>query len=121
MSARAQAHDILFRQGQQAKAIVHLQDNPIASEHQMRAAGVPYYARCTLQLDWKTRHGQSSKDFLVIHSGKEKSSAYCKDAVWLISAERGFHADSPAPWLRTAVVRACWHGPNHDGRYKEPH
>ena len=82
----------------------------------MRASGIAYYAACTLQLNRKTRHGQRSKDFLIIDSGRESSSAYNKDTLWLISHDPAFNNGIGTAWLQNAVVRSCWHGPNQDGR-----
>ncbi|KAK9841693.1 hypothetical protein WJX74_010223 [Apatococcus lobatus] len=89
-----------------------------AREDQMRAFGVPYYTRCTLQLNRKGRPGQPIKDYLVIQCSKEKSSAYSKDGLWLISTHPTFHVGTRSPWLQNAVVRSCWHGPNQDGRFQ---
>jgi AAA domain len=56
-------------------------------------------------------------------SGREKSSAYHRNDLWVLSSTPLLHdaaAGGPGdsrrrPWV--AVVRSCWHGPNPEGRW----
>ena len=60
--------------------------------------------------------------FLTLKSGLEKSAAYRKDDLWVLStvpelsvpAQRGPGDRLARPFV--LMARSCWHGPNNEGR-----
>ncbi|KAK9809918.1 hypothetical protein WJX72_001732 [[Myrmecia] bisecta] len=101
-------------------------------EKRMRGARVPLYTDAELTMYQRSKKalaedaedGQAKKAtsiFLTLKSGREKSSEYHKDDLWVLSSGPTF--DTPLAtrvriterqWV--AVARSLWHGPNQEGR-----
>jgi hypothetical protein len=118
-----------------------------ALEAAMQRARVPYHGQCEL-LVWRNypggKPGRKSRGgvaddgagaggedapakphnvYLIIKSGRVKSSEYRKGDVWVVSnhplLQAGFSPGQAgdrtrAPWA--AIARSLWHGPNQDGK-----
>ena len=69
----------------------------------------------------------SSQMYLTLASGRGSSSDYRKDQLWVVgsapelalAAQAGIADRLNRPWCM--VVRSCWHGPNHEGRWAHQH
>lgn len=63
--------------------------------------------------------------FLTLRSGHGTSAEYRKDQLWVVGSvpelaqgpQTGVGDRLNRPWCM--VVRSCWHGPNHEGRWAQ--